>query len=95
MKVALTGAAGFTGLAGAFSLLMIPALQAAGRWINTGQTYGRVLDGQLAGHCGCCDLAAGRARRASYLPNRMIHSEEMFRYLPIWRWVSCCPDGRR
>ena len=30
-------------LAGAFSLLMIPALQAAGRWVNTGQTYGWVL----------------------------------------------------
>jgi hypothetical protein len=29
---------------------MIPALQAAGRWINTGQTCGRVLDGQMAGH---------------------------------------------
>jgi len=37
-------------LAGAFSLLMIPALQAAGRWINTGQTYGWVLYGQWAGH---------------------------------------------
>ena len=37
-------------LAGAFSLLMIPALQATGNWINTGQTYGWVLDGQWAGH---------------------------------------------
>jgi len=37
-------------LAGAFNLLMIPALQAAGRWINTGQTYGWVLYGQWAGH---------------------------------------------
>lgn len=35
---------------GVFSLLMIPALQAAGRWVNTGQTYGWVLDGQWAGH---------------------------------------------
>ena len=37
-------------LAGAFSLLMIPALQAAGTWINTGQTYGWVLYGHWAGH---------------------------------------------
>lgn len=39
-------------VAGAFSLLMIPALQSAGNWINTGQTYGWVLDGQWAGHAG-------------------------------------------
>ncbi len=39
-------------LGGAFSLLMIPALQAVGRWINTGQTYRWVLDGQWAGHGG-------------------------------------------
>jgi len=39
-------------LGGVFSLLMIPALQAAGRWVNTGQTYGWVLDGQWAGHGG-------------------------------------------
>ena len=39
-------------LAGAFSLLMIPALQAAGDWLNTGQTYGWVLDGEWAGHAG-------------------------------------------
>ena len=37
-------------LAGALSLLMIPALQAAGNWINTGQTYSWVLNGQWAGH---------------------------------------------
>jgi ABC-2 type transport system permease protein len=37
-------------LGGVFSLLMIPALQAAGRWVNTGQTYGWVLEGQWAGH---------------------------------------------
>jgi hypothetical protein len=37
-------------LAAAFSLLMIPAPQAVGNWINTGQTYGWVLDGQWAGH---------------------------------------------
>ena len=37
-------------LAAAFSLLMIPALQAVGNWINTGQTYGWVLNGQWAGH---------------------------------------------
>ena len=29
---------------------MIPALQAAGRWINTGQTFGWVLTGQWSGH---------------------------------------------
>lgn len=39
-------------LGAAFSLLMIPALQAAGRWTNTGQTYGWVLYGQWAGHSG-------------------------------------------
>ena len=39
-------------LAGALSLLMIPTLQAAGNWINTGQAYGWVLDGQWAGHAG-------------------------------------------
>ena len=37
-------------LGGVFNLLMIPALQAAGRWVNTGQTYGWVLNGQWAGH---------------------------------------------
>jgi ABC-2 type transport system permease protein len=37
-------------LAGAVSLLMIPALQTAGNWINTGQTYSWVLDGQWDGH---------------------------------------------
>ncbi|MGB8876761.1 MAG: hypothetical protein WCD11_10615 [Solirubrobacteraceae bacterium] len=39
-------------LGGAFNLLMIPALQPAGRWINTGQTYDWVLNGQWAGHGG-------------------------------------------
>jgi hypothetical protein len=37
-------------LAGAVSLLMIPALETAGNWINTGQTYRWVLDGQWDGH---------------------------------------------
>ena len=37
-------------LGGAFNLLMIPALQDAGRWVNTGQTYRWVLYGQWAGH---------------------------------------------
>ena len=37
-------------LGGAFNLLMIPALQTAGHWVNTGQTYGWVLNGQWAGH---------------------------------------------
>jgi len=37
-------------LGGALSLLMLPALETAGRWVNTGQTYGWVLYGQWAGH---------------------------------------------
>jgi ABC-type transport system involved in multi-copper enzyme maturation permease subunit len=37
-------------LGGVFSLLMIPALQATGNWINTSQSYGWVLYGQWAGH---------------------------------------------
>ncbi|MGH3409662.1 MAG: hypothetical protein ACRDRJ_45285 [Streptosporangiaceae bacterium] len=37
-------------LAAAFNLLMIPALQEAGDWLNTGQTFGWVLAGQWAGH---------------------------------------------
>jgi ABC-2 type transport system permease protein len=40
----------YFGLAAAFSLLMIPALQKAGAWLNTGQTFGWVLAGQWAGH---------------------------------------------
>lgn len=43
---------GYFALGGAVNLLMIPALQPAGRWINTGQTYGWVLNGQWAGHGG-------------------------------------------
>ena len=39
-------------LGGAFDLLMISALQPAGRWINTGQTYSWILNGQWAGHGG-------------------------------------------
>ena len=37
-------------LAGLFSLLMIPALQKAGDWINTGTTFGWVLTGDWSGH---------------------------------------------
>ena len=37
-------------LAGLFSLLMIPALQKAGDWINTGTTFGWVLAGDWSGH---------------------------------------------
>lgn len=37
-------------VAGAASLLMIPALARAGDWINTGQTFGWVLAGQWTGH---------------------------------------------
>lgn len=37
-------------VAGAASLLMIPALKQAGEWINTGQTFGWLLDGTWSGH---------------------------------------------
>ena len=37
-------------LAGLFSLLMIPALEKAGDWINTGTTFGWVLTGDWSGH---------------------------------------------
>jgi hypothetical protein len=37
-------------LGGAFSLLAIPAVQSAGQWINTGQSYGWLLDGTWPGH---------------------------------------------
>jgi ABC-2 type transport system permease protein len=37
-------------LAAAVSLLMIPAMAKAGAWINTGQTFGWVLNGQWSGH---------------------------------------------
>ena len=37
-------------LGGALSLLLIPALQTAGNWVSTSQTYGWVLYGQWAGH---------------------------------------------
>ncbi len=37
-------------LAGLFSLLMIPALEKVGDWINTGTTFGWVLAGDWSGH---------------------------------------------
>ena len=37
-------------LAGLFSLLMIPALEKVGNWINTGQTFGWLLTGDWSGH---------------------------------------------
>jgi hypothetical protein len=37
-------------LAAAFSLLMIPALQQVGDWVNTAQTFGWMLSGQWSGH---------------------------------------------
>jgi hypothetical protein len=37
-------------LAGAFSLLMIPALEKVGDWVNTGQTFGWLLAGSWSGH---------------------------------------------
>ena len=37
-------------LAGLFSLLMIPALEKVGDWINTGTTFGWVITGDWSGH---------------------------------------------
>ncbi len=37
-------------LAAAFSILMVPALQRVGAWINTAQTFGWVVAGQWRGH---------------------------------------------
>lgn len=37
-------------LGGLFSLLMIPALEKVGDWINTGQTFGWLLTGDWSGH---------------------------------------------
>ena len=37
-------------LAGVSSLLLIPAVQQAGNWVNTGETFGWMLVGQWSGH---------------------------------------------
>jgi ABC-2 type transport system permease protein len=37
-------------LAGVTSLLLIPAVQQAGSWVNTGETFGWMLAGQWSGH---------------------------------------------
>jgi ABC-2 type transport system permease protein len=37
-------------LAGVASLLLIPAVQQAGSWMNTGETFGWMLAGQWSGH---------------------------------------------
>jgi Flp pilus assembly pilin Flp len=37
-------------LGGLFSLLMIPAVEKVGDWINTGTTFGWVLTGDWSGH---------------------------------------------
>ena len=37
-------------LGAVFNLFTIPALEKAGRWVNTGETYGWVLNGQWSGH---------------------------------------------
>jgi ABC-2 type transport system permease protein len=37
-------------LAGITSLLLIPAVEQAGNWVNTGQTFGWMLTGQWSGH---------------------------------------------
>jgi ABC-type transport system involved in multi-copper enzyme maturation permease subunit len=46
-------------VAGAASLLMIPALEKAGQWINTGETFGWILNGQWSGHA--AEIAASAA----------------------------------
>jgi hypothetical protein len=46
-------------LAGLFSLLMIPALEKVGDWINTGQTFGWMLAGDWSGHA--AEIAASAA----------------------------------
>jgi ABC-2 type transport system permease protein len=45
-------------LAGLFSLLMIPALEKAGDWINTGQTFGWMLTGDWSGHAAQITVSA-------------------------------------
>jgi ABC-2 type transport system permease protein len=37
-------------LAGVTSLLLIPAVEQAGRWVDTGETFGWMLAGQWSGH---------------------------------------------
>jgi hypothetical protein len=37
-------------LGAAFNLFTIPTLEEAGRWVNTGETYGWVLNGEWGGH---------------------------------------------
>jgi ABC-2 type transport system permease protein len=37
-------------LVGVTSLLLIPSVQQAGNWVNTGQTFGWMLAGQWSGH---------------------------------------------
>jgi ABC-2 type transport system permease protein len=39
-------------LGAAFNLFNVPALERAGQWVNTGQAYGWVLNGQWGGHGG-------------------------------------------
>ena len=48
-------------VAGAASLLMIPALEKAGQWINTGETFGWILNGQWSGHA--AEIAVSAALR--------------------------------
>jgi ABC-2 family transporter protein len=45
-------------LAGLFSLLMIPALEKAGDWLNTGQTFGWMLAGDWSGHAAQITVSA-------------------------------------
>jgi Flp pilus assembly pilin Flp len=48
-KTAAAAIVSYFVLAGLFSLLMIPALENVGNWINTGQTFGWLLDGSWSG----------------------------------------------
>ena len=52
-------------LAGLFSLLMIPALQKAGDWINTGTTFGWMLTGDWSGHGAQIAVSRGAVDRAA------------------------------
>lgn len=37
-------------LAAVTSLLLIPSIEQAGSWVNTGETFGWILAGQWSGH---------------------------------------------
>jgi ABC-2 type transport system permease protein len=37
-------------LAAVTSLLLVPSIEQVGSWVNTGETFGWMLDGQWSGH---------------------------------------------